>query len=191
MDVRRSVVALVCIYSTLNLLGCGSSPQQQSNDLAAKITSQANNLTQQTKSNTTPRAVDLNSLASEIDRYVSLSEKDGSLAKHENAIRSKSPQALKDKNLKSALLEAASNFREMAQVSQARHIENPSVLPAAYYGGAHLIRVMDMYRCRVWGSSFNWIIAIGGVASLGGVDPLGDLLLAIGGVGAAVTFELC
>jgi hypothetical protein len=52
-------------------------------------------------------------------------------------------------------------------------------------------RLLNVDYCPVFEGAFLWITAIGAVASLGGVDPLGDLLLTIGAVGEAVTYISC
>lgn len=191
MKTNKSV-ALLCVYLTISMLGCGNSSDQQSRNMAVKATAHANQINQamHTHPNVQPNA-DLISLAGEVEQYAAMAERDGSLVRHEKAIRRNSAQVLKDKNLKVVLLEAAADLRKLAQVPQARHIENPSLRLASYYSGPQFIRFLSPRDCETYEGGFLAIAAIGAVAALGGVDPLGDLLGAIGAVGAAGTYLLC
>jgi hypothetical protein len=190
----RPGIALVCVYLTLNL-GCGNSTQDSRN-MAEKATVQANQLKQQLQQHV-ENPSGMRNLADNIEKYVALAEKDGSLNHAEATIRSRKDitsdvqRTLQQYHLKDLLLQASKNFRVMADGMN---------VPVTSTRSAYLVMIdwklvpvkrLPTQECDVYESSFNWILAIGGVASLGGVDPLGDLLLAIGGVGAAVTHELC
>ncbi len=47
----------------------------------------------------------------------------------------------------------------------------------------HLLLLPEMTFCSTWNGIFIGSIALGGVLSLGGIDPWGDALVAFGGIG--------
>lgn len=202
MNKARSAVALICVYLTLNLLGCGSSPEQKSRDIAAQIIARANQIKAQAK----PAPEDLNQLASQIESYVAAAKKDGSLSKAEHSLRqtlvqprlaleatkvATARQALQQRGLEATLMQSAADLRKIGTGLQQAKLRRQG--PSLTYVSTHLTRAafFPEYECQTLEGGFLATLAIGALASLGGVNPLGDLLAAIGAVGEFGTYIAC
>ncbi|MGA8270104.1 MAG: hypothetical protein WB919_00995 [Candidatus Sulfotelmatobacter sp.] len=94
--------------------------------------------------------------------------------------------------LASFLTEGVTALQQLASeiASSPRHHGTFSY--ASYnYMGAQLLPVLTHDQCNVLTGSFLAILAIGAAAALGGLDPLGDLLGAIGAFGLLYLWLAC
>lgn len=191
MSKMKPGIALVCMYLTLNL-ACGNSTQD-SRKMAEKVTVQANQLKQQLQQHV-ENPSDMRNLADNIEKYVVLAEKDGSLNRAEANIRSRRDmnsevrKTLQQNHIKDLLLQAARNFRAIADLMPVQVVSKNVYLVTVSW---KLIPVISPRDCETYEGGFLAIAAIGAVAALGGVDPLGDLLGAIGAAGAFGTYLAC
>jgi len=103
----------------------------------------------------------------------------------DQAERQKAIAEIQSIHLDGYLKNRANDLRTLAS-EMSRVNGKPRLLNASY----SLLRLSLDY-CTVLNGGFLAITAIGAVAALGGVDPLGDLLTAVGAVGAFATYLYC
>jgi len=96
-----------------------------------------------------------------------------------------SMQQIQTQGLASALQGLSSDLETLAQEAKNQGTRSDLVYTSFHGRAAHLIEV----ECAVM-AEFLAIGAIGAIASLGGVNPLGDLLVTIGTVGGFVCYVI-
>jgi hypothetical protein len=100
-------------------------------------------------------------------------------------------QQVQAQGLKAYLLTGVTILQQVATLIASNEGHSKLVYANYNYDGARLFRALTSDQCNTFTGAFLAITAIGAGAALGGVDPLGDLLAAIGAFGLLYVWFAC